>query len=176
MVKVIRKQTEEIDWEQVKDVIANNAFQVGDEIEIDERMWRVLDVRDKAIFIWQYECFSKSLAFSDDGEDSNSYEGSALQRYAREEFPKLVPEGMVRLVSAEGFNPLSREEVKKYLPTEDVRIVSDEGGSTRFWWMRDRVAGYPEYADAVYPNGCLLSIYVYNTACFAPACWLEAKD
>lgn len=176
MVKVIRKQTEEIDWEQVKDVAANNAFQVGDEIEIDERMWRVLDVADKAIFIWQYECFSKSLAFSDDGEDSNSYEGSALQRYAREEFPKLVPEGMVRLVSAEGFNPLSREEVKKYLPTEDVRIVSDEDGSTCAWWTRSADGFDTNFVYCVYTNGHMTTGLTYGERHFAPACWLEARD
>lgn len=171
-MQLIHKQKIDADWKTINTLIKNGAFVKGDEIEIDGSLWRVLDTEEGGIFIWKHSGPGEDVVFNENG--SNKYEGSNLQKYARENFPATVPEEMRRLVTEEGFFPLSLDEVKKYLPTEGERIATDENGDTVWWWLRSAYRGYATNTWFVGSSGAVSSYGAYNAYRFAPACHLKA--
>ena len=167
----------ETDWEDIRSRIATGTFEVGDEIKINHCFWRVLDVSENEIFIWNHHCDCRGprefFQFSE--ADSNDYEDSDLQKYACGEFLKTVPAEMLELVTEEGFSPLSLDEVYMYLSGEDERTVSDGNGYMYSWWTRSGDAPDTDNAWYVGKDGNPhLESAVYDF-CFAPACRLRVK-
>ena len=171
-MQLIRTTKEEIGWATLNHRIKAGEFQKGDEIEINGSLWRVLDTEENGIFIWKHSGPGEDVVFNENG--SNKYEGSDIQKYAREEFPATLPKGLTELVTEDGFNPLSIEEIRRYLPTEGERIVTDENGDTTWWWCRSANRGYAYATWYVYSSGYVYNgyyaLYAYR---FAPACHLK---
>ena len=171
-MQLIRTTKEEIGWATLNHRIKAGEFQKGDEIEINGSLWRVLDTEENGIFIWKHSGPGEDVVFNENG--SNKYEGSDIQKYAREEFPATLPKGLTELVTEDGFNPLSIEEIRRYLPTEGERIVTDENGDTTWWWSRSANRGYAYATWYVYSSGYVYNgyyaLYAYR---FAPACHLK---
>lgn len=171
-MQVIRRTKEEIDWETLKQKIKAGEFKKGDEIEIDGSLWRVLDTEENGIFVWKHSGPGEAVVFN--GNGSNKYEGSDIQKYAHEKFPATLPDKFLELVTEEGFNPLSIEEVKKYLPTEGERIVTDENGDTAWWCLRSAYRGSAISTWSVITSGSAYSYSASNANRFAPACHLKS--
>lgn len=161
------------DWEALKEAVRKGLLEKGDLLEIEDRTWKVLNAVPGETFIWQCRGPMDEVVFNESG--SNEYEGSDIQRYARDQFPAMVPEGLREMVTDEGFFPLSIEEIRKYLPTEVERIAADENGETAWYWLRSATRGYASTAWNVYTSG---NAYYYNANSafrFAPACHLQAN-
>lgn len=154
-----------IDTEGLKDLLKNNSLDVGDELEIDGDLWRVLKTGDKTALIWKHTGLDVETPFNKDG--TNRYEGSDLQKACLE---YEAPEELKEFVDGDFF-PLSIEEVKELLPSESDRIATNKNGETTWWWTRSAGRGYGSYAWRVYPAG-----FVYygsaasSSFTLAPAC------
>lgn len=172
-MRVIKKIALNQDWNMIRDNIRSGCFQIGDEIEINGCLWRVLDTAKNKIFIWQHDGPGEDVVFNVSG--SNIYEGSDIEAYARGEFLRSVPPEMLELVTDEGFNPLSYDEVRRYLRTEGERIVTDEDGDTCFWWLRSATRGSAGLTWYVYSSGDVSYYDAYSAYRFAPACHLEVN-
>ena len=170
-MQLIRTTKEEIGWATLNHKIKAGEFRKGDEIEINGSLWRVLDIEENGIFIWKHSGPGEDIVFNENG--SNKYEGSAIQKYAREEFPATLPKGLTELVTEDGFNPLSIEEIRRYLPTEGERIVTDENGDTTWWWSRSAYRGDAGYTWGVSASGSVGGTNAYGANRFAPACHLK---
>ena len=155
------------DWEALKEAVRKGLLEKGDLLEIEDRTWKVLNAVSGEAFIWQCRGPMDEVVFSESG--SNEYEGSDIQRYARDQFPALVPAELREMVTDEGFFPLSIEEIKKYLPTEVERIAADENGETAWYWLRSASRGTASYTWYVNSSGSVFTSAAYNALRFAPA-------
>ena len=154
-----------IDAEGLKDLLKNNSLDVGDELEIDGDLWRVLKTGDKTALIWKHTGLDVEIPFNKDG--TNKYEGSDLEKACRE---YEAPQELKEFVNG-GFFPLSIEEVKELLPSESDRIATDKNGETTWWWTRSACRGYGCSAWSVLPAG--IGYYGYAahySFALAPAC------
>lgn len=161
------------DWEALKEAVRKGLLEKGDLLEIEDRTWKVLNAVPGETFIWQCRGPMDEVVFNESG--SNEYEGSDIQRYARDQFPAMVPEGLREMVTDEGFFPLSIEEIRKYLPTEVERIAADENGETAWYWLRSAYRGYASTTWNVDSSGYVDYNYAYYASRFAPACHLQAN-
>lgn len=163
------------DWEALKEAVRKGLLEKGDLLEIEDRTWKVLNAVPGETFIWQCRGPMDEVVFNESG--SNEYEGSDIQRYARDQFPAMVPEGLREMVTDDGFFPLSIEEIRKYLPTEVERIAADENGETAWYWLRSAGRGYAYFTWHVNSSGYVsTSYYIASSAIrFAPACHLQAN-
>ena len=162
------------DWEALKEAVRKGLLEKGDLLEIEDRTWKVLNAVPGEAFIWQCRGPMDEVAFSESG--SNEYEGSDIQRYARDQFPALVPAELREMVTDEGFFPLSIEEIRKYLPTEVERIAADENGETAWYWLRSAIRGNAYFTWSVMSSGYVGGTYANSVAGrFAPACHLQAN-
>ena len=172
---MILKQTiqKEMTWSDIEDAIRTGALKRGDLLEIENRTWKVLDASPGNAFIWQCHGPMDRVVFNESG--SNEYEGSDIQKYARETFPAKVPEKLREMVTEEGFFPLSIEEVEKYLPTEAERIASDEDGETWWYWLRSAYRGSAYSTWYVNSSGVVYIYRATNAIRFSPACHLQVN-
>lgn len=161
------------DWEALKEAVRKGLLEKGDLLEIEDRTWKVLNAVPGETFIWQCRGPMDEVVFNEIG--SNEYEGSDIQRYARDRFPAMVPEGLREMVTDEGFFPLSIEEIRKYLPTEVERIAADENGETAWYWLRSAPRGLAYITWYVRSSGAVYSYYASSAHRFAPACHLQAN-
>lgn len=154
-----------IDTEALKGLLKHNQLEVGDELEIDGDLWRVLKTGDKTAFIWKHTGLDVETPFNEDG--TNKYEGSDLQKACLE---YEAPEELKEFVDGDFF-PLSIEEVKELLPSESDRIATNKNGETTWWWTRSAHRGHGYNAWYVTPAGY---VDYYNAAGYsftlAPAC------
>ena len=162
----------ETSWERFRDAIQRGTFEHGDLLQIGDSDWKVLESTPGDLFIWKAHGPGEDIAFNENG--SNKYEGSDLQKYAREIFTETVPAELREMVTEEGFFPLSLEEVKKYLPTEGERIHTDENGDTCWLWTRSANRGTANYPWHVTSSGGVYTSYASSANRFAPACHLKA--
>ena len=152
-MKIIRTVEQGTNWEDIKLRIEDGVFRVGDELEIEGALWKILEVdKDKkSILIWKHTMCDDYVVFNNSG--SSTYEGSDLQNYLQNDFLEQIPEEMKELVSADGFFPLSIEELREYLPQEADRIATDEDGDTVWYWLRSAYRGNGYNAWNVNPAG-----------------------
>lgn len=171
-MKIIRTVEQGTNWEDIKLRIEDGVFRVGDELEIEGALWKILEVdKDKkSILIWKHTMCDDYVVFNNSG--SSTYEGSDLQNYLQNDFLEQIPEEMKELVSADGFFPLSIEELREYLPQEADRIATDEDGDTVWYWLRSAHRGSGNYVWHVTTSGnASNSTATYASRC-APACRL----
>lgn len=171
-MKIIRTVEQGTNWEDIKLRIEDGVFRVGDELEIEGALWRVLEVDEdkKSILIWKHTMCDDYVVFNLNG--SSTYEGSDLQNYLQNDFLEQIPEEMKELVSADGFFPLSIEELQQYLPREVDRIATNEDGDTVWYWLRSANRGNGD--NVWYVNTSGYAYYYYATYAYrcAPACRL----
>lgn len=171
-MKLKRLSNFEFSWAMLEDAIRKGNFEKGDLIEIGDSDWKVLESTPGDLFIWKCHGPGEDIPFNKNG--SNQYEGSDLRKYARETFPATVPEELRRMVTDDGFFPLSLDEVKKYLPTEGERIYTDENGETCWWHTRSANRGGADGTWSVYASGSVSYSTASGARRFAPACHLKA--
>lgn len=152
-------------------LIRRGQFEIGDEINIGGSLWRVLDVKAGAVFIWKHTGLLRHVVFNRDS--SVEYEGSDLQKYAREIFPETVPEELVRLAGPEGFRPLTFHESESYMTTPYERIATDPGGNACEYWLMSVPSGAVNCAWSVCESGAINASPTEYMNCFAPVCWLR---
>ena len=167
-MRIVKKMPIAMGWSLFKEAITNGQLSAGDELELDDgSKWRVLDVMDDGVLIWQHTGSDKPVCFNENG--SNVYEGSDIQRYLQGDFRMSVPAELLEMVDGDFFL-LSIEEIEKYIPTEAERVATDKNGDTVAWWTRSAYRGIAAIAWYVYAAGYANT----NTACHAhrarPAC------
>ena len=141
----------------------------GDEITTGGCMWRVLDVQEDRVLIWKHTGVEDHV-FNED--NTNSYEGSDIQKYLQTGFRETVPEELLSLVDDKGFFLLTLEQIRKYLPKEIDRIAEDPDGYTTWWWTSTPHVGYGNYVRTFLTSGSVSSSYAFSSNGVAPACWL----
>ena len=148
---------------QLSELIAQG-IDIGDEIAIDENVWRVLEKDNGWIRIWLCRGRSENMVFDENG--SNNYEKSSIREYLHGEYRETVPHGLLQLTHGNDFELLSKEEVERLMPEEIQRIHCDENGETWWWWTR---SAYRANAGTVWYVGTSGDVY-YSTALLALRC------
>ena len=110
--------------------------------------------------------------FNENG--SNVYEGSDIQKYLQTEFREDYPEGMLQMMTDEGFFLLTVDQIERYMPHRTDRIASDSDGDPAWYWTASPYVGYGSYARSVYTSGIVINNYAYYSSGVAPACWLQS--
>lgn len=141
----------------------------GDEITTGGCMWRVLDVQEDRVLIWKHTGVEDHV-FNED--NTNSYEGSDIQKYLHTGFRETVPEELLSLVDDKGFFLLTLEQIRKYLPKEIDRIAEDQDGYTAWWWTSTPYVGYGNIVRSIITSGIVGHSGAYYSLGVAPACWL----
>lgn len=154
---------------QLSELIAQG-INIGDEIAIDENVWRVLEKDNGWIRIWLCRGRSEDMVFDENG--SNNYEKSSIREYLHGEYRKTVPHGLLKLTHGNDFELLSKEEVERLMPEEIQRIHCDENGETWWWWTRSAHRAYASgvcgvstsgdvyYGNALYASRCAPSVFI----------------
>ena len=154
-----------IDTEALKELLKRNQLDVGDELEIDGDLWRVLKTGNKTALIWKHTGLDVKTPFNEDG--TNKYEGSDLQKACQEYDP---PQELKELMDGDFF-PLSIEEVEELLPKESDRIATNKNGETTWWWTRSAYRSSGHHAWRVNPAGYVNDVSAaYSSFSLAPAC------
>lgn len=172
-MKYSRVITKDIKEAEIREMVNRNLFGYLDRLEIGGDWWRVIRTGEDGIII-QKVTGLKEMAFNANG--SNKYEGSDIQRYLQEEFPKEVPEWLRKEAEETGgFFLLSKEEVEEYLPREIDRIICDEDGDTDWWWTRsaNRTNSYHVWYSS--PSGNVSTYYASYAIRCAPGVYIKAK-
>ena len=153
----------------LKDLISVGLMKPGDEIITGGCMWRVLDVQEDRMLIWKHTGVEDHV-FNED--NTNSYEGSDIQKYLQAGFRETVPEELLSLVDDKGFFLLTLEQIRKYLPKEIDRIAEDADGYTTWWWTSTPYVGIGNHVRNILTSGNVSNSSAYNSYGVAPACWL----
>lgn len=159
----------DMEWDDLFENARNGGVLAGDRITIRGCDWKILDVRDDgSMLIWQCTGLRHEMPFNRNG--SNVYEGSDVQRFLREEFPKEIPTDMLEHVTEEGFFLLSKDDVLKYMPDEKDRIATDDENRTTWWWTSSAHRGSASYTWYVSAAGTVYSNRATYAVRLAPAC------
>ena len=149
------------DLKALKGVISKGA-----EITINGCQWKVLDVEEDRILIWKYTGIEDHVF---NGNWSNVYEGSDIQKYLQNEFKETMPEELREF----DYFLLSLDDIRKYLPREIDRICCDKDGDTVWWWTSTPHVGYGHTVRGIYPSGNVFGNDAYGSSGVAPACWIH---
>lgn len=163
--------TTDVNMAEFIKAVKNGVVAAGDRIRIEECEWKILEITPDSALLWKCAGPGDNMPINANG--SNEYEGSDIQKYLREKFPKTVPQELREAVTDEGFFLLSKEEVEKYMPREIDRIYADEDGDTRWWWTRSAYRGDAYSTWNVNAGGYVSGISAYSASRCAPACRIK---
>ena len=155
---------------ELSELIAQG-IEVGDEIAIDESVWRVIEKDNGWIRIWL--CRGRGVDMPFDKGGSSDYENSSIREYLHGEFRKTVPHGLLQLTHGNDFELLSRGEVERLMPEEIQRIHCDENGETWWWWTRSAYRAHAGNVWYVGASGFVCNYYALGAFRCAPSVFIR---